>query len=104
MTSVATPLYLGIQGRGTIALPADLRRRHHLDEPGAQVEVVERADGVIELHPSLPVAADQRWFWTERWQRGEREVDNHIARGEVTVFDTSAQFIAYLDELEADEG
>ena len=29
--------YVAVQSRGTIALPADLRRRLHLDEPGAQI-------------------------------------------------------------------
>jgi hypothetical protein len=46
-----TDVYVGMQSRGVFALPADLRKRHHLDEPGAQVRVVEREDGVIELHP-----------------------------------------------------
>ena len=101
MTIEAVPRFLGVQGRGTIALPADIRRRHHLDEPGAQVEVVERSDGVIELRPSLPVAADQRWFWGQRWQEREREVDLHVARGEVAVYDTTDDFLAHLDELDA---
>ncbi len=45
------PVVLSFQTRGTLALPADLRRRHNLDQPGAQVRVVEREDGVVELHP-----------------------------------------------------
>jgi bifunctional DNA-binding transcriptional regulator/antitoxin component of YhaV-PrlF toxin-antitoxin module len=48
-------IYVSIQSRGTVALPADVRKRHGLDEAGAQVEVIERADGVIELHPQRPV-------------------------------------------------
>lgn len=57
--------YVGLQSRGLIALPSDLRRRLHLDDPGARVEVLERDDGVVELRPALPVPADQLWFWTE---------------------------------------
>jgi bifunctional DNA-binding transcriptional regulator/antitoxin component of YhaV-PrlF toxin-antitoxin module len=49
--------YLDVQGRGTIALPADVRRRLHLDQPGAQLGTTERADGVIELRAALPVPA-----------------------------------------------
>lgn len=78
-------------------LPADVRRRYHLDEPGAQVEVVGRPDGVIELHPVLPHRADQAWFWTERWQAMEREVDEDIAAGRVETFDSAEEFIADLD-------
>ena len=70
--------HVSVQSRGTIALPADLRRRLHLDEPGAQVQIIEHEDGKIELQPMLPIPADQRWFWTERWQAMEREADEDI--------------------------
>ena len=40
---------------------------------------------------------DQAWFWTEEWQRGEREVDEEIARGEVMTFDDVESFIAHLE-------
>ena len=79
--------FVALQARGTIALPVELRKRFHLDEPGAQVQIVEQEDGRIELRPVLPVPADQRWFWTERWQAMEREVDEHVAAGRVTVVD-----------------
>jgi bifunctional DNA-binding transcriptional regulator/antitoxin component of YhaV-PrlF toxin-antitoxin module len=91
--------YLTIQGRGTLALPADVRRRHHLDEPGAQVEVVERDDGVIELHPHVPVPADQAWFWKQRSQEREREVDAHIEAGEVDTHETAEDFLAHLERV-----
>lgn len=74
---------LTVQGRGTLTLPAELRRRLGI-ERGTQVELIERADGVVELRPVITVPADQAWFWTERWQRMEREVDEHVERGEVT--------------------
>lgn len=93
--------YVGVQRRGLIALPADLRQRLHLDEPGAQLEVTERADGVIELRPALPVPADQAWFWTEHWQQREREVDEHVAAGRVEVHDSGEDFLAHLDNLDA---
>ena len=91
--------YVGVQRRGLIALPSDLRRRLHLDEPGAQLEVVERPDGVVELRPSLPVPADQAWFWTERWQEREREVDEHVEAGRITVHEDAEDFLAHLDTL-----
>ncbi|NJD28919.1 MAG: AbrB family transcriptional regulator [Chloroflexi bacterium] len=89
--------YVAVQSRGTIALPAALRRRLHLDRPGAQVELVERDDGRIELRPLLPVPADQAWFWTERWQAMEREVDEDVAAGRVTVVDGPDALFEHLD-------
>jgi AbrB family looped-hinge helix DNA binding protein len=89
--------YIAVQARGTVALPADLRRRLHLDEPGAQIEITEQDDGRIELRPVLPVPADQAWFWTERWQAMEREVDEDIAAGRLTRFDSLDEMFEYLD-------
>jgi bifunctional DNA-binding transcriptional regulator/antitoxin component of YhaV-PrlF toxin-antitoxin module len=91
--------YVTIQGRGTLALPADVRRRHHLDEPGAQVEIVEREDGVIELHPHVPIPADQAWFWTERWQAREREADAEIDAGRLTTHESADDLLRHLDRL-----
>jgi bifunctional DNA-binding transcriptional regulator/antitoxin component of YhaV-PrlF toxin-antitoxin module len=82
-----------------IALPSELRQRLHLDEPGAQVEITERADGVLELRAALPVPAEQAWFWTQHWQKREREVDEHVAAGRVTVFENGEDFLAYVDDL-----
>lgn len=87
------PVFVSVQGRGQIALPAELRRRHHLDEPGAQVKVVERDDGVIELHPHVAIPADQAWFWTPEWQAGEREVDEQVARGEIHTAKSIDEFV-----------
>ncbi len=87
-----------------MALPADVRRRLHLDESGAQVEITEREDGVLELRPALPIPpADQRWFWQERWQQREKkEVDDHVAAGRVTVHDSGESLAAHLDRLDAE--
>lgn len=93
---------VALQGRGVLTLPAELRRRHHLDEPGAQVSIVETDDGRIELIPLAAVPASQKWFWTERWQMMEREVDDAVAAGEIEVFDDAESFLANLDELTAD--
>jgi bifunctional DNA-binding transcriptional regulator/antitoxin component of YhaV-PrlF toxin-antitoxin module len=90
--------------RGSITLPAEVRHRHRLDEPGAQVEVVERPDGVIELHPLLPHRADQAWFWTERWQTMEQEAEDDITAGRTETFDTADEFLADLEREAAERG
>lgn len=95
--------YLTLRDRGELTLPADVRRRHHLDRPGSQVELVEREDGVLELRPQIAVPADQAWFWTDRWQEAEREVDEHVKRGEVTVHESADDFHDHLDGLDENE-
>ena len=50
---------------------------------------------------SIVLAGDvaESWFLTETWQAGEREVDDFVARGEVTVFDDVDAFLASLDGI-----
>jgi hypothetical protein len=90
--------YLALQSRGVLALPPDVRRRWRLDQPGAQVEVTEREDGVIELRPHLAVPVRQDWFWSEEWQGREREADADIAAGRFTVHADADSFIDALNE------
>lgn len=92
--------YLTVQSRGTVALPPELRRKYALDKPGAQVQVTEREDGVIELRPLVAIPAAQSWFWSEHWQSREREVDEHLARGEVTRHQDVDAFLGHLDALD----
>lgn len=94
--------FLAVQGRGTVALPPVLRKRYHLDQPGAQVEITEREDGVFELRPTVARPAKDAWFWSERWQAGEREVDEHVARGEVIRTESVDDFLTDLDALDAE--
>ena len=83
-------------------MPTALRRKYGLDRPGAQVEIVERDDGVIELRPHMAVPASQAWFWEDQWQRREREVDEHVVAGNVTVHSGAGEFLDHLDRLDAD--
>ena len=92
--------FVAVQGRGTVAIPVDLRKRYHLDRPGAQVEITEREDGVLELRPTLAVPATEAWFWDERWQTGEREVDAHVTAGQVARHETADDFLAHLTALD----
>lgn len=89
--------FLSIQGRGVVTLPAGFRRRHKLDEPGAQLQIVEREDGTIELIPHSAIPADQRWFWSPEWQQMEREADEDIAAGRVTA-STEDEFLDWLND------
>lgn len=94
--------FLTMQSRGTVALPPDLRKKYALDKPGAQVEVTEREDGVIEVRPLIAVPASQAYYWSEDWQAREREVDAHLARGACTEHADVEDFLAHLDALDAE--
>lgn len=79
-------------------MPPEVRKRLGLDVPGAQVEVTEREDGVIELRPQVPVPAQQSWFWTEAWQAREREAHQELAADRVKTYADGESFLASLGE------
>jgi len=90
-------MVIKVRERGTITLPAAVRKAARLDRPNSQVEVRLREDGVIELIPVVMIPADQAWYWTEEWQAGEREVDEEAAREEGRVFDSAEEMFETLE-------
>jgi bifunctional DNA-binding transcriptional regulator/antitoxin component of YhaV-PrlF toxin-antitoxin module len=94
--------FVSIQSRGTLALPPALRKRYGLDKPGSQVEITEREDGVLELRPAVAVPTSEAWFWDERWQAGEREVDANYAAGQFDTFADAEDFMEHLTVLDAE--
>ena len=84
---------LRMSRRGTITLPKAVRGESDL------LRVSRREDGVIELRPQATVDQSQAWFWTERWQRMEREADEDIAAGRVKRFAGLDAFIRHLESL-----
>ena len=88
--------FISLEAHGVLALPPEVRKRLLLDSPGAQVEVTEREDGVIEIRPQVSVPASQTWFWTDAWQARERQADEALAAGRVTSYDDGESFLASL--------
>ena len=89
-------VFIAVQSRGLIAIPTSIRRQLGLDQPGAQVEVIERG-GETVLRPHVAVPSDQAWFWSERWQRREREADEAIGAGRVTGVEGVEEMLAELE-------
>lgn len=88
--------FLSIQARGTVSLPPALRRRYGLDEPGAQVEIIDD-DGQIILRPKIAVDASQKWFWEPQWQAGEAEAEKELQQGEGKILSDGDELLEHLD-------
>jgi antitoxin MazE len=96
-TVKSEPVYLAMQSRGVVTIPAEIRRRLHAEQPGAQLRLVEIREGVYELTAVAAVPAEQAWFWSERWQAMEQEAEAAFAAGDTKVFGDLDSFIADLD-------
>lgn len=87
---------------GSITVPAFVRRLMEL-EPGGEVELELTFSGLTlrPLHEGRD--PEQWWFWTEAWQKGEREIDEDIDAGRVTRYESTEEFLAALEAIEAEQ-
>lgn len=90
---------LTIRKRGQVTLPKSFIDRFDLQE-GDSLELEVNDNGDITIVPMIQVPANQKWFWTEEWQQGEREAEEDIRSNNVKSFDNVSELIA---ELESDD-
>ena len=81
---------------GQITLPASVRKRLGIEE-GDLVEI-EIEDERAVLMPKKLVDKNQAYFWTKRWQEGEREAAEDIEAGRVKTFASVEELIKDLDK------
>ncbi len=49
--------------------------------------------------PKKSVKKSQAYFWTKRWQEGEKEADEDIKAGRVKTFNSVKEAIRYLKKI-----
>jgi len=87
-------MLLTVRKNAQITLPAGIRKKAHI-EVGDLLEAEVRGDEIV-LKPKKLIDKSQAWFWTEEWQKGEREADEDIAAGRFKDFDTIEELLADL--------
>ncbi len=80
---------------GQITLPAAVRKELGIEE-GDLVEIEVEDERAI-LMPKKLVDKSQAYFWTRKWQEGEREADEDIKAGRVKTFDSVEELISDLE-------
>jgi len=89
-------MVLQIRSNGQITLPASVRRKANLKE-GDLLEISVESDGAILLTPKIAIDRDQAYFWTQRWQEGERQAEEDLLAGRVRDFETMDDLLQELD-------
>jgi AbrB family looped-hinge helix DNA binding protein len=88
-----------LRENGQVTLPPRVREALNI-ESGDTVEFELTASGQVVVRGLKMIPANQAWFWTESWQRGEREASEDIAAGRVETFKDAQTF---LDSISPDE-
>ncbi len=88
------PTYSKVTRHGQITLPAPVRKSLGIEE-GDLIEI-EVIDEKAVLIPKRLVDKNQAYFWTKKWQEGEKEADEDIKAGRVKVFDSAKELVKDL--------
>lgn len=83
-----------VRKKAQVTLPQSVRRALNIEE-GDFLDVRVK-DGEIVLRVKKLVDKEQAWFWTRRWQEGEREAEKDIRAGRTHSFDSAREAIAFL--------
>jgi AbrB family looped-hinge helix DNA binding protein len=81
---------------GQITLPASVRERLGIEE-GDLVEIDVEDERAV-LIPKKLIDKNQAYFWTRKWQEGERVADEDIEAGHVRTFDSVDELMKDLDQ------
>ena len=81
---------------GQITLPASVREQLGIEE-GDIVEIEVEEERAV-LMPKKLVDKSQAYFWTKKWQKGEKEAAEDIKAGRVKTFDSVDELIKDLDK------
>jgi AbrB family looped-hinge helix DNA binding protein len=88
-----------LRGRGQITLPPEIRKKLQINE-GDDVLFYVSETGQVIVEQAQTIDPEQAWFWTEKWQQAERESRRDYENGEYFEFDSAAEAIRFLDELD----
>ncbi len=85
-----------VRKKAQVTLPLSVRRKLGIEE-GDYIDVRVK-DNEIVLKVKKLIDKDQAWFWTKRWQEGEREVDEDYKAGRFYEFPDAESAIAALHQ------
>jgi antitoxin PrlF len=94
--SEATVSRSTLREKGQLTLPASVREALRV-EAGDEIEFAVVANGEVVMRGLKMIPADQAWFWSESWKRGEREASADIAAGRVETFTDSESFFDFIE-------
>src|SRR4030042_6639270 len=83
-----------LRKKAQLTLPQSVREKLDIEE-GDFMDVQIR-NGEIVLKVKKLVDKEQAWFWSERWQQGEREAESDIRAGRVHNSPDAKSAVAFL--------
>jgi hypothetical protein len=68
----------------------------------ARLQSARSAGAAAKAKVRTALGEGQEWYWTQAWQKGEREADEDIRAGRTRTFETAEDFIEDLERTSRD--
>ncbi len=88
-----------LRTKGQVTLPSEVRKLLSADEGDDLIFRIDE-NGQVIVEKALTIPADQAWFWTERWQKMEREAQADIDSGRVHRYPKVDDAISSLEKTD----
>ena len=88
-----------LRTKGQVTLPSEVRKLLSISEGEDLIFRVEE-NGQVVVERAISIPADQAWFWTERWQKMEREAQADIDSGRVHRYPKVDDAISSLEKTD----
>jgi len=89
-----------LREKGQITLPNKIRSLLKAKE-GDELLFYQDQTGKVVVDRVQMIPPDQAWFWSQRWQKMEREIQNDIDQNRMVQYKNVDEFIAYLNREDA---
>ena len=83
-----------VKNKYQIVIPEDVRKKIKI-EVGDSLEIIEK-DGLVIAKPVVIVDKSQAYFWTDEWQKGEKEAEDAKKKGDFKDFDNADKAVKWL--------
>ena len=83
-----------VKNKYQIVIPEDVRKRLKVDI-GDTLEIVEK-DGALVIKPVMIIEKSQAYFWTDEWQKGEKEAEEAKRKEKFKEFKKAEEAVKWL--------
>ncbi len=83
-----------VKSKYQIVIPEAVRKKLKV-EIGDTLEIEEK-DNVLILRPVMVIDKSQAYFWTDEWQKGEKEAEEAKKKGKFREFKRADEAIKWL--------
>jgi len=88
--------------KGQVTIPVEIRNILGAEE-GDELVFMADENGRVTIERVQIIPPEQAWFWSERWQRLEKEVQQDFETNKTHLFESFEQAKKFLDNAAGDE-